>query len=95
MIRQQIGDLLEIQFGGTFSYVIVLTKIVMFGGNIVYAYHTDGKRYELEELLTNHAGFNVCTDLRLPKREGVVARIHRFEDVAQFWRTKFAKATVE
>jgi len=95
MIRQQVGDLLEIQFGRTYSYVVVLTKIVMFGGNIIFAYHTDGRKHEFEELLKLNAGFNVCTDLRLAKREGIVARIHHFEDVVQFWRTQFAKATVE
>ena len=95
MIRQQVGDLLEIQFGGMYWYVIVLSKIVMFGGNVIFAYHTEGRRYELQELIKHNVGFNVCTDLRLAKREGTVARIHHFEDVAQFWRTQFAKATVE
>jgi hypothetical protein len=95
MIRQQVGDLLEIHFDGRYSYVVVLTKIVMFGGNIIFAYHTDGKQYELTRLLLEESGFNVCTDLRLPKREGVVTRMYRFEDVSPFWRTKLAKGTNE
>ena len=42
MIRQQVGDLLEIEYEGKYYYVVVLTKIVSFGGNIVFAHHTDG-----------------------------------------------------
>lgn len=95
MIRQQVGDLLEIQFEGTFSYVVVLTKVVMFGGNILFAYHTDGDKQDLQTLLANNNGFNVCADLLLPKREGEVSRIHHFDDVSQFWRTRFAKSTHE
>ena len=67
----------------------------MFGGNVVFAYHTENRRYEVEELLRNDNGFNVCTDLRLPRREGFVTRIHRFDNVDHFWRTRLAKGTVE
>jgi len=38
MIRQQLGDLLEICFEDRYYYLVVLTKIVMFGGNIVFAF---------------------------------------------------------
>ena len=95
MIRQQVGDLLEIRFESTYSYVVVLTKVVMFGGNILFAYHTDGARKDVQELLALQDGFNVCADLLLPKREGEVRRIHHFKDVTQFWRTRFAKGTHE
>jgi hypothetical protein len=73
----------------------VLTKIVMFGGNIVFAFHTDGRKQKLGELLANEKGFNVCTDLLLPKRAGEVTRLHHLENVSRYWRTRFAKATVE
>jgi hypothetical protein len=46
MIQQKVGDLLEIQYEGKYYYVVVLTKIVMFGGNTVFAHHTDGGRKE-------------------------------------------------
>lgn len=95
MIRQQIGDLLEIHYDGAYSYVVVLTKIVMFGGNIVFAFHTDGRKRKLHDLLASKTGFNVCTDLLLPKREGVVSRLEHLEDVSRFWRTQFTKGTVE
>jgi hypothetical protein len=95
MIRQQVGDLLEIQYEGKYYYVVVLTKIVMFGGNIVFAHHTDGERKRADELLRHREGFNVCTDLLLPKKEGVVTRLHRYDDTAEFWLTKYAKYTHE
>ena len=91
MIRQQVGDLLEIEYEGKFCYLVVLTKIVMFGGNIVFAHHTDGRRHDLDSMLAHRQGFNVCTDLLLPKKEGVVTRLHRYEDVSEFWLTKYAK----
>ena len=95
MIQQRIGDLLEIEEGGKYYYVVVLTKIVMFGGNILFAFHNDGKKRDVNGLSPNDSGFNICADLLWPKREGRVKRLHRYEDVFPFWRSKFVKATNE
>jgi hypothetical protein len=91
MINQQVGDLLEIQFENRWYYLIVLTKRVMFGGNIVFAFHTSGDRTNLSELLNSKEGFNVCVDLLYPKKRCTVTRIHKFADVASFFLTKFVK----
>jgi hypothetical protein len=95
MIHQRIGDLLEIEEGGKYFYVVVLTKVVMFGGNILFAFHNEGKKRALGSLVPDSSGFNICADLLLPKREGRVARLSRYEDVTGFWRSKFVKATNE
>ena len=95
MIQQRIGDLLEIEEGGKHFYVVVLTKVVMFGGNILFVFHNDGKKCEVSDFASDSRGFNICADLLLPKRDGRVARLHRYEDVTPFWRSKFAKSTVE
>src|SRR4051812_21598547 len=95
MIQQRVGDLLEIEEGGKFFYVVVLTRIVMLGGNVLFAFHTDGERHEAEDLNPNQSGFNICADLLLPKQEGRVTRLHRYADPAPFWRTRYVKATVE
>jgi hypothetical protein len=95
MIQQQIGDLLEIEEGGNFFYVVVLTKVVMFGGNILFAFHNDGKKCDVSDLLSNQDGFNICADLLLPKRESRVRRLYRFQDVSMFWKSKYVKATME
>jgi len=95
VIRQQIGDLLEFEYEGRFYYIVVLTKIVMFGGNIVFAHHTDGTRCLFADVNLKRKGFNICTDLLFPKREGKVRRIHRYEDISEFWMTKYAKGTNE
>lgn len=91
MIRQKPGDILEIHFDGLYYYVVVLTPIVMFGGNIIFAFHSDGSRRESESLQPDHSGFNICSDLRLPKREGAVTRLKTITDVAPYWRTQLAK----
>jgi hypothetical protein len=95
MIQPRIGDLLEIQYDGKYYYVVVLTKIVMFGGNIVFAFHTDGEKRQTKSLIPSEGGFNICSDLLLPKREGRVKRLHRFVDVSHFWRSQYVKATNE
>jgi hypothetical protein len=95
MIHQRPGDLLEIEFEGKFYYLVVLTKIVMFGGNIVFAFHGNGSQRNSDSLTEAAPGFNICTDLLLPKKRGAVRRLHRFSDVSAFWRTRLAKATSE
>lgn len=95
MIQQRIGDVLRIEEGGQYFYVVVLTKLVMFGGNILFVFHSDGKERSIGSLVSESSGFNVCADLLLPKREDRVVRICQFEHLAPFWRTKYVKATVE
>ena len=93
MIQQRVGDLLEITEDGNYFYVVVLTKIVMFGGNILFAFHNDGEKTDVDQLTPSQDGLNICADLLFPKKEGRVTRLHRFEDVSAFWRTKLVKAT--
>ncbi len=95
MIRQGSGDLLEIKFENNYYYVVVLTKAVMFGGNIIFAFHGDGSRRANESLTVVSPGFNVCTDLLYPKKNGVVVRIGHISDLIPFWRTRLAKGTNE
>lgn len=95
MIKPRIGDLLVIKEGRKHYYVVVLTKVVQFGGHIVFAFHNAGKKCKPERLTADHAGFNICTDLLLPNREGRIERLTTFDDVADYWRTKFVKGTPE
>ncbi len=93
MIKQRVGDLLQIRVGRKHFYVVVLTDIVSFGGNIVFAFHNDGKKRKPERFLPDDPGFNVCTDLLLPKREDRVERIADISDLTGYWRTKLVKST--
>lgn len=95
MLQQQVGDLLEVKEGRKHFYVVVLTKVVMFGGNVLFAFHNDGKKRKADDLSATDSGFNICADLLLPKREGRVARLLNLDDVSGFWRTKFVKSTPE
>jgi len=95
MIHQVPGDLLEVELEGKFYYFVVLTKIVMFGGNIVFAFHGDGSQRSPDSLAEAAPGFNICTDLLLPKKQGAVRRLRRLPDVSTFWRTRLVKGTNE
>jgi len=91
MIRQQVGDVLEIKFENNWFYLVVLTKIVQFGGNIVFAFHNDGKKMVQDDLLALKEGFNICTDLLWVKREGLINRIGKVSEINLFYRTRFYK----
>ncbi len=95
MIQQQVGDVLEVEQDGRHFYVVVLTKVVQFGGNVVFAFHTDGEKRAPDTLTTCAAGFNICTDLLAPKRAKRVRRVARVADVKPYWRTRLVKATAE
>ena len=95
MIRQSPGDLLEVEFESKFYYVVVLTKIVMFGGNIIFAFHGDGLRRSAESLTEEDSGFNICSDLLMAKKQGSVRRLRHFQNVSGFWRTRLVKGTSE
>ena len=84
MIQQQVGDLLEVEEDGQTFYVVVLTRVVMFGGNILFAFHTNGEGQTAGSLGPTHSGFNICADLLWPKKEGRVTRLPKFTDVAPF-----------
>ncbi|MGB2956735.1 MAG: hypothetical protein WBB64_12310 [Anaerolineales bacterium] len=91
MIRQQVGDVLEIHFEDKYYYIVILTKIVMFGGNIIFAFYGNGKRKTFEDLTNSKKGFNVCTDIILAKREGLVERIGKVDNVEKFFKTKYLR----
>ena len=93
MIRQQVGDVLEIQYEGNWFYIVILTKIVMFGGNIIFAFHNSGKKLSFDELLECKEGFNVVADLLLAKREGVVLRLGKVNDVDSYFTTKYFRGS--
>jgi hypothetical protein len=67
----------------------------MFGGNIVFAFHGDGSERSPDSLTPVAPGFNICTDLLLPKKQGTVRRLSRFVDTSAFWRTRLVKSTNE
>ena len=65
----------------------------MFGGNLIFAFHTDGTRQNTIDLLNikKPIGFNCCTDLILAKRQGDIKRICKLDNVERFWKSKLLK----
>ena len=86
---------MEIEYNGQYFYVVVLTKVVMFGGNILFTFHNGGKKCEISTLTPDSSGFNICADLLPPKRKGLVVRLGHYDDIAAFWRSKYVKSTNE
>ncbi len=95
MIRQSPGDVLEICFEDRWICLVVVTKIFMFGGNIVYVFHGDGSRIEGFAPSPELPGFNICTDFILPKREGQVNRITRVPDPMAYLVSNLVKSCHE
>ena len=91
MIQQQPGDILEVEFEGKFYYLVVVTKIFMFGGNIIYAFHGDGSRISEFEPSPHKSGFNICTDLLLPKKQGIVRRLGKTDHPEKYLVSKLIK----
>lgn len=97
MIHQRPHDLLEIYLDGQYYYLVVLTKIVLFGGNIVFGFHGDGTKQDSEDLLLQQqpTGFNCCVDLLYAKKHGEVKRIAAITVPERYWLTKFAKSPIK
>ena len=95
MIQQRPGDVLEIYFEKKWYYLVVITKIIMFGGNVVYAFHGNGEKIDRFIANPNIPGFNICTDLLMPKKEGVVNRIGKIDDLKNYILSKYIKGCNE
>tara|TARA_R110001592_G_scaffold358929_2_gene664516 strand:- start:6555 stop:7058 length:504 start_codon:yes stop_codon:yes gene_type:complete len=95
MIQQRPGDVLEIYFEEKWYYLTVVTKIYMFGGNIVYAFHGDGSKVDGFLASPINPGFNICTDLLLPKKNGIVKRIGKVEDPLEYLVINLQKQCAE
>ena len=95
MIQQRPGDVLEIHFEKKWYYLVVITKIVMFGGSIVYAFHGNGGKNDGFIASPDIPGFNICTDLLMPKKEGDLSRIGKIDDTKKYLVSKYIKACNE
>ncbi|WNO10602.1 hypothetical protein [Teredinibacter sp. KSP-S5-2] len=93
MIQQRPGDVLEIEFEGGYYYLVVITKIIEFGGNIVYAFHGDGSKKDNFNASLDSPGFNICTDLLMPKTQGQVRRISKVINVQDYLVSKMRRST--
>ena len=95
MIQQRPGDVLEIQYESGWYYFVVVTKVFRFGGNIVYAFHGNGARNVDFSASTEKAGFNICTDLLLPKKEDAVERIGKVTEPEEYLVSNYVKSCHE
>ena len=92
MMQSRPRDLFAIQENGRYYYCLVLSKQIMAGGQLVYAfYFTSESLATANELLNDHSdGFHCVTDLIAAKREGTLVKISsnvqvdRFDNVAYF-----------
>ena len=86
MIRISSGDLLQISSNGKFYYALVLDKIKLFGGQLVFAFYQTGNEPLLvEQILANpFEGFFETVDFIWAKRENRLERTSKNLNIADW-----------
>ena len=95
MIQLRPGDLISIEHNGIFFYAFVITKIKLFGGNLLFGFHKTTKNpLQLEEVLNGGtAGFMSLVDLIQFKRAGTIHRLGKNMSVPYATEPKRYKQT--
>ena len=93
MIKLKEGDVIAFKRGDRYYYAVVITPIIMFGGNLVYAFHmTTDDLISLAELLKRQtSGFNAVVDFILAKREKRIIKLGSIKNPQQFRKTQYFK----
>jgi hypothetical protein len=95
MIRISPGDVVAFRWDDQYHYAVVLTKIIMFGGNLVHAfYRTTDNLLAADELLRDFPdGFNAVVDFIFAKRQGRIFKVGAAHDYERFRTGKYFKST--
>jgi hypothetical protein len=95
MIQIKQGDVIAIKQKGHFYYAIILSRIIYFGGNLVYAFHTKSDNLlTLKELIHKETrGFNAIVDFIFAKREKRITKLGQIENLSKYREHKYYKAT--
>jgi hypothetical protein len=95
MIRFKPGDMIAYRWDERYHYAVVLTKLILFGGNLVHAfYRTTDNLLTAEELLQGDAaGFNAIVDFIWAKRQGRIFKLGAVQDYERFRTSQYFKST--
>lgn len=91
------GDVVAFKLNENYCYAIILSKIIMFGANLVYAFPFATKEIiELNELLSSkQKGFNAIVDFILAKRENRITKLGDINNYLAFKLHKYFKGCHE
>lgn len=93
MIKIKPGDVIAFERKGRYYYAVIITKVILFGGNLVHAFHlaTDKLLSQEELLLQNPTGFNSIVDFISAKRENRIMKLGTIENILPFRKYKHFK----
>lgn len=95
MISLRPGNIIAFEFDNKYYYCLILTKIILFGGNLVYSFHlSSDKLLTLDDLLKRKPpGFNAIVDFIFAKQEKRLHTVGTIKDYKDYWKYKFFKLT--
>lgn len=95
MIRLKPGDVVAFKHKNTYYYAVILSKNILFGGGIIFAFYLTSKQLlSLEEFIQEEReGFNVIVDFIYAKREHRITKIGTISGFEKFLKYKYFKHT--
>lgn len=95
MVQLKQGDVIAIEQKGHYYYAVILSRIIYFGGNLVYAFHTKSDNLlTLKELIQKEPkGFNAIVDFIFAKREKRIIKLGQIEDLSKYRKYMYYKTT--
>lgn len=95
MIHIKPGDVIAFELNNKYYYCLILSNIIYFGGNLVYAFDFSSDRLvALSELLQEKSsGFNAIVDFIFAKKENRLQKIGTITNYQDYWKHKFFKLT--
>jgi len=95
MIRPGVGDVVAVSARGKYYYALLLSKVRLFGGHLVYVFHQPSmQQLPVDQIVSPGAsGFHEIVDFIWAKRENRLSRIASKVDITPFNTIRHFKNT--
>ncbi len=93
MIQIRAGNLLGVQSEGLWYYTVVLDRVRLFGGNLVFAFHRGSPELLAPAEVLGGAGFHAFVDFIWAKRENRLIRVATSVDTNPYRTIRGFKGT--
>ena len=93
MIQLRLGDVIAFKSDDKYYYAIIITKIILFGGNLIYTFHLKtNKLLSMEEVIgSKNNGFTAIVDFIFAKKEDRIVKVGHISDYERYWEKRFFK----